>query len=99
LSYTTDLIGTGAETLSLVLIVASFLIVAYLAYRAKTIRSFQFEIFVVLLVLTLGEVPRILNSLGIVNVSGIETTGLIIHTTSMVFLTVFIALRAARYLK
>jgi len=82
-----------------VLIVASFLIITYLALRAKTIRSFQFEMFVVLLVLVLAEIPKILDSLAIINISSIETTGLIIHTVSMVFLSVFILIRASRYLK
>ena len=81
------------------LIVASFLIITYLALRAKTIRSFQFEMFVVLLVLVLAEIPKILDSLAIINISSIETTGLIIHTVSMVFLSVFILIRASRYLK
>jgi hypothetical protein len=93
------LIGSGADTLSLLLILASFLIVAFLAYRAKTIRSFQFEMFVVLLVLVLSEVPKILGQLSVINIAGIETIGLEIHTVSMVFLSAFIALRAAKYLK
>ncbi len=48
----TDMIATGADWLSLALIIASFLVVAYLAFRVKTIRSLQFEIFVVLLIIT-----------------------------------------------
>jgi predicted membrane channel-forming protein YqfA (hemolysin III family) len=94
-----DLIAPGADTLSLILIVATFLVITYLALRAKTIRSFQFEMFVVLLVLVLAEIPKILNSLAIINISSIETTGLIIHTVSMVFLSVFILLRAVKYLR
>ena len=95
----TDLIATAADWLSIVLIVASFLVVAYLAYRAKTIKSLQFEIFVVLLVITASEVPKILANIGLVDISGIETTGLIIHSVAMVILAAFIALRAAKYLK
>jgi hypothetical protein len=95
----TDLIAPGTDALSLVLIVASFLVVTYLAYRAKTIRSFQFEIFVVLLVLVLAEIPKLLGDLGVIDISGIETTGLLIHTVSMVFLSVFILVRASKYLK
>jgi hypothetical protein len=94
-----DTIAPAADTLSLVLIVATFLIITYLALRAKTIRSFQFEMFVVLLVLVLAEIPKILDSLAIINISSIETTGLIIHTVSMVFLSLFILIRASRYLK
>ena len=94
-----DLVATGAELLSLVLIVISFLIVAFLAYRTKTVRSFQFEMFVVLLVITVAEVPKIMNSLGLIDVSGIQDFGLEAHTLSMIFLSAFIALRAARYFR
>ena len=95
----TDLVTPGADTLSLLLIIATFLIVAFLAARTKTIRSFQFEIFVVLLVLVLAEIPKLLGDLGIVDISGVETVGLAIHTVSMIFLSVFIFMRAFRYLK
>lgn len=90
---------TGADWLSLVLIVASFLIVAYLTYRVKTIRSFQFEMFAVLLVILLSETPKLLNDIGVINISNIETAGLIIHSVAMVFLAAFIALRVTKYLK
>src|SRR5437899_12486995 len=92
-----DLISTGTELLSLVLIVTSFLIVSFLAYRTKTVRSFQFEMFVVLLVITVAEIPKITSSLGLINISGIEDFGLVAHTLSMIFLSAFIAVRAARY--
>ncbi|MDA4121968.1 MAG: hypothetical protein OK456_02160 [Thaumarchaeota archaeon] len=95
----TDLIGSAADWLSLVLVFASFLVMAFLTYRVKTIRSFQFEMFVVLLVITLSEVPKLLNDIGIINISDIETTGLEIHTVAMVFLAVFVSLRATKYLK
>ena len=99
MSDITDLIGSAADWSSLVLVITAFLVMAFLAYRVKTIRSFQFEMFVVLLVIVLAEVPKILNSLGYIDISNIETTGLIIHTVSMIFLSAFIALRAVKYLK
>jgi hypothetical protein len=95
----TELIGMGTELTSLLLIVASFLIVAFLAYRTKTIRSLQFEMFIVLLIIMAAEVPKILSSLGLVSISGIEDVGLVVHTTSMVFLCAFITLRASRYFR
>jgi len=94
-----DLFGTSAELVSLIFIVASFLIVASLAYKSKTIRSLQFEMFVVLLVLLVAEVPKIVSSLGLISFSGIEDIGLFVHTVSMVFLSGFIALRASKYLR
>jgi hypothetical protein len=97
--YITDPFTIAAESASLVLIVASFLIVTYLAYRVKTFKSLQFEMFVVLLVITSSEIPEILSDLDIISISGIETTGLLIHSIAMVFLAGFIAMRVARYLK
>ena len=93
------IVATGADWLSLVLIIASFLVVAYLAYRVKAIRSLQFEMFVVLLIITVSEIPKILSNIGIIDISNIETVGLIIHSTAMVFLAGFIGLRVAKYLK
>ena len=96
---TADLVRISAQWLSLALIIASFLIVAYLTYRVKTFRSFQFEIFLVLLVITMSEVPKILSDLNLINISNVEMTGLLIHGVAMVFLVAFIAHRASRYLK
>jgi hypothetical protein len=71
----------------------------FLAYRAKTSKSLQFEMFVVLFVLVVSEVPKLLNDLGVLNFSAIEDTGLIIHTFSMILLSLFIALRAGKYFR
>ncbi len=93
----TDLLGFIGEFLSLVLIIASFLVMVFLAYRAKTFRSFQFQMFVVLLVLVIAEIPKILSDIGLLNVFGIQDAGLIIHTFSMILLSLFIAFRAVKY--
>ncbi len=85
--------------LSLVFIIASFLVVVSLAYRAKTFKSFQFQMFVVLLVLVITEIPKILSDIGLMNVSGIEDLGLTIHTFSMIFLSLFVAFRAIKYFR
>ncbi len=92
-----DYILTSTEILSLVLITTSFLLMAYLVYRAKTVKSFQFQMFVVLLVLTAAEVPHILSSIGVLDISGIEDIGLLVHTVSMIVLVGFISLRVAKY--
>ncbi len=94
-----DLLGLSAELLSLVLIIASFLVMVFLAYRAKTFKSFQFQMFLVFLVLVIAEIPKILNDIGILNVSAIEDLGLTIHTFSMILLSLFIAFRATKYFR
>jgi hypothetical protein len=73
--------------------------VTFLAFRAKTTKSLQFEMFVVLLVLLISETPKILSDLGLVDVSGLADAGLTIHTFSMILLSLFIAFRASRYFR
>jgi hypothetical protein len=92
-------ITLAAEGVSLALIVASFTLMGFLALRARTIRSFQFQMFFVIAVLLVAEAPHILSDMGVINISGIEDFGLVVHTLSMAFLVVFVAIRASRYLK
>ncbi len=95
----TDIAGQAAETLSLVLIVLSLLVVAFLSYRVKTVKSFQFEMFIFVLVLLLAEVPRILDTLGFIQTASVEGVGLLLHTASMIFLAGFIMIRVFRFFK
>jgi hypothetical protein len=90
---------TLGDAVSLFFLVAAFLIVAGLAARAKTVKSFQFEIFVVLLVLVVSEVPHILLDLDSIVLPGAETFGLVVHTVSMVILVAFVSLRASKYFR
>jgi hypothetical protein len=88
-----------AEITSLVLIVASFLIITYVAFTSYSSfksrrKSFSFEMFVFTVVLVAAEIPRTLYSLGVVNLDALAPTGLGIHSISMVFLTLFVAYRA-----
>ena len=93
----TDIAGQAAETLSLILIVLSLLVVAFLSYRVKTVKSFQFEMFIFVLVLFLAEVPRILGSIGFVLTASMEGLGLLLHTAAMIFLAGFILIRVFRF--
>jgi hypothetical protein len=87
-----------AEVLTLVLILASFAIISYLAFRTKTIRSFQFEMFLFMLVLAVAEIPRILETLGVITGGPYyDQLGLEIHSVSMVILVAFVALRVYRF--
>ncbi len=82
------------EALSLVLVLASFAIVSYLAFRTRTIRSFQFQMFLFMLVLAVAEVPRILETLGVFSGGPYyDLLGLEVHSVSMLVLAAFVALR------
>lgn len=86
-------VQTG-ETISLLLISFSFVILSYLSIRAKSLRSLQFQMFVVVLTLMIAEVPRILQTLGILTASSFaDLVGLVIHTISMIFLSAFLLYR------
>ena len=96
LSY---IIASSSDSISLALILVSTVLMGYLAYRARTVRSFQFQMLVVLLVVAAAESPHILSNVGLINVSGMEEAGLFIHTLSMFFLAFFVALRVTKYFK
>jgi hypothetical protein len=86
------------EVASLVLVLSSFVIIAYLALRTKTFRSFQFEMFLFMLVLAVSEVPKILETLGVITGGPYyDLVGLEIHSASMVVLAIFVALRIYRF--
>lgn len=86
-------LGVAGEIVSLVLVIASFLIITYLATRTKRWKSFQVEMFLFTVVLIAAEVPRIIYSLGIVNLDPLSTIGLGIHSVSMVILLTFLVFR------
>jgi len=86
------------EGISLILIVAALAIISYLAFRTKTVRSFQFEMFLFMLVLAAAEAPRILETLGVVTGGPYyDLVGLEIHSVSMVILAAFVGFRVYRF--
>jgi hypothetical protein len=88
------------EGLSLILIIASLAIISYLAFRTKTVRSFQFEMFLFMFVLAIAEAPRILETLGVITGGPYyDQAGLEIHSVSMIFLAAFVGLRIYRFWK
>jgi hypothetical protein len=93
----TDVAGAASEYVSLVLIIASFLLMVYMAYRVRTLRSLQFDMLVFVTILLAGEVPHILGTLGLLDVNSFLTVGLLLHTVSMIVLAVFVALRVRRF--
>jgi len=82
-----------SETFTLLLIFLIMAILTVAAARTKTLRSFQFEMFVFALVLFSAEVPRVLDTLGLIDASSYEDFGLEVHSASMVVLVAFVALR------
>jgi E3 ubiquitin-protein ligase DOA10 len=90
-------IAPYTEALSLILILASFVVIAYLAFRVRTVHSFQFEMFLFMLVLAVAEIPRILETLGVFADGPYDLLGLEVHSVSMVILVAFVAIRVYRF--
>jgi hypothetical protein len=91
-----QMLVTDGGYLSLILIVVAFCLITVLSMRSSTIKSFQFELFVFVLVLFLTELPYILGNLGLLNMQTLEYPGLVFHSVSMAFLSFFILARAYR---
>ena len=90
---------TIGETLSLILVVTSSAILTRLALRVHTLRSLQSQFFIFSLILTISEIPRILETLELIDITPYELSGLAIHTVSMVALGYFVFYRAYRFLR
>ena len=84
--------ATGEST-SLLLISGVLVIFAVASVKVRTLRSFQTEMLVFALVLFAAEVPRILGTLGFIDVTPYEDLGLEVHSASMVVLALFVAYR------
>jgi len=94
-----DLLTEGGEFTSLILVTTAFVLFVILATRGRVIHSFQFQMFLFALILFISEVPRILRTLGFLNLKSIEDVGLTLHTIAMVPLSLFVAYRVYRFLK
>lgn len=91
--------GALAELVSLSLILASVVVIFYLNFRIRNIRTFQFEILLFTLILVAAEIPRTLYSLGLVDLDFLSQTGLEIHSVSMVILALFVAYRTTGFFR
>ncbi|QQG48850.1 MAG: hypothetical protein HY247_00570 [archaeon] len=87
------------EYISLVLVIFAFLTFAILAMKSRSLRSLQGQMFVVVLIIFAAELPRILWTIGIVDLSWLADYGLEVHSVSMVLLTGFLAYRIYGFLR
>ena len=82
---------------SLALIFIAFGLIAALSMRSRTTSSFQFELYVFILVVVMAEIPGILINLGYLQaLQQYEIDGLIVHSFSMAFISGFILWRATK---
>ena len=87
-SYT-DLLYSMSDV-TLILLLGSLAIFAWLAYQSKNVSTFQFQISIFIVVWVVGEIAQNRRLASIISSPEI---GLIIHAISMSFLTVMLWLR------
>jgi hypothetical protein len=78
-------------------VLVSFVLFVRLAILAKTVRSLQFQLALFLSIWTISEIPRVLNSIGAIDLSPIQLYGAMVHTVSMVAFGLFIGYRFSRF--
>ena len=78
-------------------VLVAFILFVRLAILAGTVRSLQFQLALFLSIWTISEVPRVLNSIGAIDLSPIALYGAMIHTVSMVLFGLFIGYRFSRF--
>ena len=79
---------------TIILLLAALSIFVWLAARSKSIRSFQFQISIFIIVWVLGGVAYVLQDSGTIGVSPLQgDIGLEIHVISVAFLSIMIWLR------
>jgi len=68
-----------------------------MAISAGTVRSLQFQLAGFLSIWCVSEIPRVLNSIGVIDLSSISIYGMLVHTVSMLAFTGFIVYRFSRF--
>jgi hypothetical protein len=94
----TDPVILAAEVYSFIGIVLAAVIFTRLAVKARSIGNFRFQLSIFILIWVAAEIPHILDSLGLVDVSRYLTAGLMLHLISMIAFAVFVGSRSLRFL-
>ena len=89
----------SGEALSIILISLALIVFGVAYAKSRSTKSLQFQMLLFVLVLFAAEIPRILGTLEIVDVSSYEDLGLEIHSVSMVVLVAFMAYRVYGFMK
>ena len=86
------------ETFSLVLILVAFALFVRLAFKARSLGGFRFQLSIFLLIWVFSEVPHILGTLGLISTASYSDIGLDLHATSMAVFAVFVGWRSLKFL-
>ena len=78
-------------------VLLSFVLFVRLALSAGTVRSLQFQLALFLSIWTISEIPRVLDSIGTIDLSPIRLYGAVVHAVGMVLFGLFIGYRFSRF--
>ena len=79
--------------ITLVLLLIAIGIFGSLAVQSKSVRSFQFQIAIILIIWIAGEIVDISGEMGVLEMSSFETLPSVIHMIAMILISVVFWLR------
>ena len=93
-AWNPSVLSVFIDNITPILLLVALGIFIRLAIISKSIRTFQFQISIFIIIWILGEIAGILQNSGILNLSSLQSDiGLEIHVISMVFFSVMLWLR------
>jgi hypothetical protein len=95
-SLLADFAGNIPETFSLLGIIVSVGLFAWMAIKNPAPQSLHFEFAIIVLIWAAAEIPHGLNTLGILALGGFDAYGIWVHFLSMSLIGIFICLRTFR---
>jgi hypothetical protein len=95
-TYVGSILQFPAEIFTLVGILISASLFAWMAIQNPSFHSVHFEFAIIVLIWAAAEIPHSLSSLGVISVVGIDFWGTWIHFVSMFFIVVFVCLRTVK---
>ena len=94
-----DILTTVMEFYTLFVILASALVFALLAARAKSIGSFRFQLSAFILIWAVAEIVYVSGDLGLVTIGNTDSIGLAFHFASMAAFAIFVGARSFKFLQ
>ena len=94
-----DILTTVMEFYTLFVILASAVVFALLALKAKSTGSFRFQLSAFIPIWALAEIVYVGSDLGLVTVGNVDNIGLAFHFASMAAFAIFVGARSFKFLQ
>lgn len=94
-----DLLTTIMEFYTFFVILASTIVFALLAVKAKSVGSFRFQLSAFIIIWALAEIVYVGSDLGLITIANTDSVGLAFHFASMAAFAVFVGARSFKYLQ